>query len=140
MINRDSAQTFKTRASGEPESQLRLSEELLENKEETKEKKQRLNSLDAFRGFTMIGMIMVDNQGPSPPWFLDHAEWNGLTPADLIFPGFLFIMGVAIPLAVSPSRPVRPRTFLRILGLFTIGFLISLTNHKFDFTNGTPPK
>jgi predicted acyltransferase len=49
----------------------------------------------------MVGMIMVDNMGPHPPWYLDHAEWNGLTPADLIFPSFLFIMGMAIPLAVT---------------------------------------
>jgi predicted acyltransferase len=49
----------------------------------------------------MVGMIMVDNMGPYPPWYLDHAEWNGLTPADLIFPSFLFIMGMAIPLAVT---------------------------------------
>lgn len=51
----------------------------------------------------MVGMILVDNMGPvtNPPWFLDHAQWDGLTPADLIFPAFLFIMGMAVPLAVS---------------------------------------
>jgi predicted acyltransferase len=49
----------------------------------------------------MIGMILIDNMGPDAPWWLAHAEWNGLTPADLIFPSFLFIMGMAIPLAVS---------------------------------------
>lgn len=51
----------------------------------------------------MVGMILVDNMGPvnNPPWFLDHAQWHGLTPADLIFPAFLFIMGMAVPLAVS---------------------------------------
>jgi heparan-alpha-glucosaminide N-acetyltransferase len=49
----------------------------------------------------MVGMILVDNMGGSAPWFLSHPEWDGLTPADFIFPAFLFIMGLAIPLAVS---------------------------------------
>ena len=83
----------------------------------------------------MVGMILVDNMGPvkNPPWFLDHAECNGLTPADLIFPAFLFIMGMAIPLAVSEKRPVRLRNILRIAGLFLIGFLLNLYGKKFDF-------
>jgi predicted acyltransferase len=49
----------------------------------------------------MVGMILVDCGGPHPPWFIDHALWNGLTPADLIFPAFLFILGMAVPLAVN---------------------------------------
>jgi len=61
----------------------------------------RLKALDVYRGLTMIGMILVDNMGPYSPWWLDHSEWNGLTPADLIFPSFLFIMGMAIPLSVT---------------------------------------
>jgi predicted acyltransferase len=83
----------------------------------------------------MVGMILVDNLGPvaNPPWFLDHAQWDGLTPADLIFPAFLFIMGMAVPLAVSPTRPVRVRNVARILGLFAIGLLLNLIGKKFDF-------
>jgi predicted acyltransferase len=83
----------------------------------------------------MVGMILVDNMGPvnNPPWFLDHAMWNGVTPADFIFPAFLFIMGMAIPLAVSPKRPIRIRNILRIAGLFLIGFLLNLFGKKFDF-------
>jgi predicted acyltransferase len=83
----------------------------------------------------MVGMILVDNLGPvaNPPWFLDHAQWHGLTPADLIFPAFLFIMGMAVPLAVSPTRPVRVRNVARILGLFAIGLLLNLIGKKFDF-------
>ena len=83
----------------------------------------------------MAGMILVDNMGPvaHPPPFLDHAKWNGLTPADLIFPAFLFIMGLAIPLAVSSKRPVRPRNAARVAGLFLIGFLLNLLGKKFDF-------
>src|SRR3954451_12615047 len=64
----------------------------------------RLISLDVFRGMTIAAMILVNNPGTSPVyWPLDHAEWNGLTPTDWIFPFFLFIVGVAIPLALRNS-------------------------------------
>lgn len=63
----------------------------------------RLVSLDVFRGATIVGMILVNNPGTwanvYPP--LRHAEWHGWTPTDLIFPFFLFIVGVAIPLAYT---------------------------------------
>mgnify|MGYP006424077865 CR=1 FL=1 len=63
----------------------------------------RLVSLDVFRGATIVGMILVNNPGSwehvYPP--LRHAEWHGWTPTDLIFPFFLFIVGVAIPLAYT---------------------------------------
>ena len=85
----------------------------------------------------MVGMILVDNMGAKAPWFLEHAEWEGLTPADLIFPAFLFILGLAIPLAVSENRPVKLRNLLRIAGLFLIGFFLNLLGRKFDFEKGT---
>ncbi len=61
----------------------------------------RLVSLDVFRGLTIAGMVLVNNPGSwsNIYWPLEHAEWNGWTPTDLVFPFFLFIVGVAIALA-----------------------------------------
>jgi predicted acyltransferase len=60
--------------------------------------KGRLLSLDVFRGATIAGMILVNNGGDEPVsyWPLLHADWNGWTPTDLVFPFFLFIVGVAM--------------------------------------------
>ena len=59
----------------------------------------RLVSLDVFRGLTIAAMILVNNPGSWSYvyWPLEHAEWNGWTPTDLIFPYFIFILGVAVP-------------------------------------------
>jgi predicted acyltransferase len=64
---------------------------------------QRVLSLDVFRGLTVAAMVLVNNPGSwrhvYPP--LLHAEWHGWTPTDLVFPFFLFIVGVAIPLGLG---------------------------------------
>ena len=64
---------------------------------------QRLVSLDAFRGATIGGMLLVNNPGSwsdiYPP--LEHAPWNGWTPTDMIFPFFLWIVGVAMTLSFA---------------------------------------
>ena len=87
----------------------------------------RVRSLDVFRGLTVAGMVIVNNPGDwgTVYWPLLHAEWDGWTPTDLIFPFFLFIVGVAIGLGTRPS-PVR--TILRRgamiwgLGLFLAAY------------------
>lgn len=63
----------------------------------------RLVSLDVFRGITIAGMTLVNNPGSWAHiyWPLEHAEWSGWTPTDLVFPFFVFIVGVAIPLAFA---------------------------------------
>ena len=68
--------------------------------------KERLLSLDVFRGMTVAGMLLVNNPGTwaaiYPP--LEHAEWNGWTPTDLIFPFFLFIVGITTHLSLQSRR------------------------------------
>lgn len=62
---------------------------------------ERLESLDVFRGITIAGMVLVNNPGSWDYVYpaLRHASWHGVTPTDLIFPFFLFIVGVAITLS-----------------------------------------
>jgi predicted acyltransferase len=96
----------------------------------------RLMSLDLFRGATIAGMILVNNAGDEPAsyWPLKHAQWNGWTPTDLVFPFFLFIVGVAMPFSFSArlKRGDSRRELLRhvlwrgvvlfALGMFLNGF------------------
>src|SRR4051812_9454241 len=61
----------------------------------------RLLSLDVVRGITIAFMIMVNNNGGSPWGFMNHAEWNGLTATDLVFPTFVFVMGASVVFAIE---------------------------------------
>ena len=97
----------------------------------------RLVSLDVFRGITIAGMVLVNNPGTwsNIYWPLEHAEWNGWTPTDLIFPFFVFIVGVAIPLAFGrriesggSKRDLYGKIVRRTLIIFALGmFLASLS-------------
>ena len=97
----------------------------------------RLRSLDVFRGATIALMILVNNAGDwSKTWWpLLHADWHGWTPTDLVFPFFLFIVGVAIPFALAAKlrvadpdlralhrKIVRRAALLFVLGLALIWF------------------
>lgn len=62
--------------------------------------KARLISLDAFRGLAIVTMIFA-NCGAGKYWWLEHATWDGLHFADFVFPSFLWIMGVCIPISVK---------------------------------------
>ncbi len=68
--------------------------------------RERLLALDVFRGMTVAGMLLVNNPGDWDHIFepLEHAKWNGWTPTDLIFPFFLFIVGVTSFLSISQRR------------------------------------
>src|ERR1700689_5135580 len=66
----------------------------------------RLLCLDIFRGLAVAGMILVDNPGSDEKvyWPIAHAEWNGWTPADFIFPAFLFLVGISLVFSFAKRR------------------------------------
>lgn len=78
----------------------------------------RLLALDIMRGITIAGMILVNNAGTWEKGYapLRHAPWNGLTPTDLVFPFFMFIMGVSTYLSLRKTdfRPTK-QTVIKIL-------------------------
>lgn len=97
-------------------------------------KPERLMSLDVFRGITIAGMILVNNPGTwsaiYPP--LRHAKWHGCTPTDLIFPFFLFIVGVAITFSLSKrkergddQKKLLLQIFRRSIILFALGLIMA---------------
>jgi len=93
---------------------------------------QRLQSLDIFRGMTIAGMIIV-NQLPATSYApLEHAEWNGWTHTDLIFPFFLFIVGVSMALSFAArrtrgdgNRKLVLQSTRRALTIYAIGFFLA---------------
>jgi predicted acyltransferase len=89
----------------------------------------RLLSLDILRGITIAGMILVNNPGSWGAVYapLRHAPWHGLTPTDLVFPFFMFIMGISTYLSLRKFdfAPAR-QTFLKILKRTLVIFLIGL--------------
>jgi predicted acyltransferase len=103
----------------------------------------RLISLDAFRGFTILFMIIVNTPGSWSHVYapLLHAEWNGATPTDYVFPFFLFIVGVSIVLAyhkkiqedVAMEGAVK-KILIRTLKIYIVGLFLWLFPN-FDFGN-----
>lgn len=90
---------------------------------------QRLLSLDVLRGITIAGMILVNNPGSWSFVYapLDHAAWNGLTPTDLVFPFFLFIMGVSMFLSyLKCDFRLTKSSFLKLLRRSVLLFIIGL--------------
>ena len=96
--------------------------------------RERLLSLDVFRGLTVAGMLLVNDPGSwgsiYPP--LEHAAWNGWTPTDLIFPFFLFIAGITTHLSLSSRRArgddehaIRAQIIRRGALIFLFGFLVN---------------
>lgn len=100
----------------------------------TQATKQRVLSVDILRGITIAGMILVNNPGGSEADCftpLTHAEWIGLTPTDLVFPTFMFIMGITTYLSLrkfnfSWSRECAFKIAKRAFLLWGIGLAISL--------------
>lgn len=92
-------------------------------------------SLDAFRGITIAGMILVNSPGNWNSVFepLSHSDWNGCTPADMVFPCFLFILGAAMPFAFARriqqgyhERDLYGRIVRRTIWLIALGVVLNL--------------
>lgn len=100
---------------------------------------QRIQSVDILRGMTIAGMILVNNPGGGTVYApLEHAEWFGLTPTDLVFPFFMFIMGITTYLSLRKfefrwSWPCARKVLKRAVLLWLIGLAIAWT---FGFVRG----
>jgi predicted acyltransferase len=94
----------------------------------------RLVCLDIYRGLMVAGMIVVDNPGSDEKayWPIMHAKWNGWTPADFIFPSFLFLVGISMVYSFAARRErgetrekILLHAFKRSLILIAIGLLVN---------------
>ena len=103
----------------------------------------RLESLDILRGLTVAGMILVNNGYGESFEMLLHSKWNGMTPCDLVFPFFLFIMGIScyISLVKSQFKPtkaiiwkiVKRSALLFLIGLFANWFHLAMNGDPLGF-------
>ena len=96
----------------------------------------RLLSLDVMRGITIAGMIMVNNPGTWDYVYapLRHASWNGLTPTDLVFPFFMFIMGVSMFFSLRKynfnlSKESVTKVLKRTVLIFLVGLGLNIFSH-----------
>ncbi len=99
-------------------------------------KLRRLLSLDLLRGLTIGFMILVNNNGDGlrAYWALKHADWNGFTPTDLVFPTFLFLVGISTAFSLSARQAAgatRRTLFLHALRRSIVIFLLGLLVNSF---------
>ena len=93
----------------------------------------RLVSLDVVRGITIAFMIMVNNNGGRGSWhFMNHAQWNGLTATDLVFPTFVFVVGISIVFSVqarlargASKAELARHTVIRAAVLIVFGIIVN---------------
>ena len=103
----------------------------------------RLLALDVMRGLTIAGMILVNTPGTWGYVYapLRHAQWNGLTPADLIFPFFMFIMGISTYISLGKynytfGTPAALKIVKRTCLIFLIGVAVNCL-FQYCYGNGT---
>jgi len=103
--------------------------------------RERLVSLDVFRGATMALMVLVNNSGDGSHTYgpLEHADWNGWTLTDTVFPSFLWIVGVAVTLSLGSRLAAgvpRARLFARVLRRSVILYVLGLVVYAYpiDFS------
>jgi predicted acyltransferase len=126
--------------SNNSDSEAKMNVEPIKDKDQSKPS--RLQSIDTFRGFCLMIMIFV-NYGGGGYWFFDHATWNGITFADLLFPCFMWVMGCSMALSFSSlqkspcgdelnwwKRIIRRSVILFGLGLFLAnGYRVTSDSH-----------
>ena len=100
----------------------------------------RVESVDILRGFTILAMILVNTPGTWSHIYapLSHAEWHGLTPTDLIFPFFLFIVGISIYFSYKNklnTKSTYKKIIIRSLKLIGLGLFLNLFLPYFPFFN-----
>lgn len=101
-------------------------------------KKKRIESVDLLRGFTIVAMILVNTPGTWNSVYtpLLHAEWHGLTPTDLVFPFFLFIVGISIYFAYKNKKKgiiIYKKIAVRSLKLIGLGLFLNTFLPYFPF-------
>jgi len=106
----------------------------------------RLDSLDVFRGLAIAGMIIVNNPGSWQHIYpvLRHSQWHGCTPADMVFPFFLFIIGTSMAFSftdltgqnINPDIKLYFRIFRRSIILFSLGLLLNVLTMLLDSFSG----
>jgi predicted acyltransferase len=104
----------------------------------------RLLSLDVFRGATVAGMILVNDAGDEEVsyWPLRHADWNGWTPTDLVFPFFLFIVGVSMAYSLrsrlergEPRFQLLKHVLWRGAVIFGLGLFLNGFPNRYDLAS-----
>jgi predicted acyltransferase len=116
-----------------PQSTVTQNRQTMTNPGSTGAPMQRLLSLDVLRGITIAFMIMVNNNGGPGSWhFMNHAQWNGLTPTDLVFPTFVFVVGASIVFAFharmrrgATRSELAWHTVRRAVILFALGMVVN---------------
>jgi predicted acyltransferase len=93
---------------------------------------ERVISVDVLRGLTIMLMILVNNSGDGAYWPLHHAQWNGWTPTDMVFPTFLFLMGASVVFSFrarlassNATSPLIPHILRRFVILYLLGLLVN---------------
>lgn len=96
----------------------------------------RLLSLDVMRGMTIVLMIVVNNQVGSGRMFtfLNHVLWNGLSFADIVFPSFMFVMGVSAAMSLNKFSPMKSakKCIVRGIKIILVGILLTWVARGFQ--------
>ena len=106
----------------------------------------RILAIDILRGMTVCGMILVNNPGSWSHIYapLRHAQWNGLTPTDLVFPFFMFIMGLSMYISLGkydyrPSAAAWKKIVRRTVGIYLVGIFVGWFSRFCRYWVGADP-